>query len=529
MYVCGLERNKSRDQVFRMDQGSEEGWRIVRGMGQALNSAFQVIDASFFELFCGAVGTALEYVRQAETGKTHIGTHGKWPELQKHEENGLPWITTRYPEPKNYGDAIGGLYSVLFALGTGKPPLDFIKEQSFLALVEYAKANPRLRQYLFLEREDFDFGTTRLQGLVADVLDCYIHRNNTTDLDRAKLLPIYVPIEKHLFAATLPVVVVVPILFLKFDFSRLQISNSVSLETLSDEFHIARGWRGPYSDDNNSLVESAATHGLFIQGLSMENENWLKAGRIEMEPESYPVEQIDTFFAAIRIVTGYPTGYAQMVSVPVGWTNSYEADIAPLSGPRVEKYPPFFKHGYWKKQVPTVTSSDAEEIKHVFNGFQQVFNTKHAKKVRLAMNRLNLSSTRTTDEDGIIDSMIAVEALLSDGVQEMTHKVALRLATLYKTFDRSRVEQVFAEMKQIYAFRSNIVHGSADLDKRREITRDKGKISTIDAAVEHLRIAFAVLIKHPEFLDPKRIDTFLLTDTFESQEEMQTGSQEALD
>ena len=57
------------------------------------------------------------------------------------------------------------------------------------------------------------------------------------------------------------------------------------------------------------------------------------------------------------------------------------------------------------------------------------------------MNRLNLSSLRTIDEDGIIDAMIAMEALLSDERQEMTHKVVMRLAALYKTADPSRSEQ----------------------------------------------------------------------------------------
>jgi hypothetical protein len=130
------------------------------------------------------------------------------------------------------------------------------------------------------------------------------------------------------------------------------------------------------------------------------------------------------------------------------------------------------------------------------------------------MNRLNLSATRTSDEDGIIDSIIALEALLSDGTQEMTHKVALRLAALYKIVDRPRAVQAFTEMKRIYGFRSKVVHGSADLDKDREIKRGEEKVAAIDAALEHLRNAFAVLIKNPTLLDPKKIDAFLLMDTF---------------
>jgi hypothetical protein len=47
------------------------------------------------------------------------------------------------------------------------------------------------------------------------------------------------------------------------------------------------------------------------------------------------------------------------------------------------------------------------------------------------------------------------------------------------------------------AFRSKIVHGDADLDKHRQLDRDGVTIFAIDAAVEHLRNAFAMLIKIP--------------------------------
>jgi len=130
------------------------------------------------------------------------------------------------------------------------------------------------------------------------------------------------------------------------------------------------------------------------------------------------------------------------------------------------------------------------------------------------MNRLNLSYLRTTDEGGIIDSMIAMEALLSDDRQEMTHKVAMRLAALYKIADHSLAEQAFKELKRIYAFRSKIVHGDADLDKHRQLDRYGMTKFAIDVAVEHLRNAFAMLIRYPVFLEPTKIDSFLLADNF---------------
>jgi hypothetical protein len=150
-------------------------------------------------------------------------------------------------------------------------------------------------------------------------------------------------------------------------------------------------------------------------------------------------------------------------------------------------------------------------IRETFTRLQGVLDTSHAAKVRVAMHRLNLSALRTTDEDGIVDAMIAVEALLSDEQQEITHKVAMRLAALYKINRPSETERVFREMKRIYKFRSKIVHGANDAVKYREVDRDGTKVSATSAAIEHLRIAFDVLIKNPALLDQMKIDIFLVT------------------
>jgi len=463
-------------------------------------------DPRLFELFCSAIDKALEYVRLAETGKTHIGTHQNWPELRWHD-NGLPWIThTSFDAPKNYADAVQGLYSALNGLIPGGEPIpDFRKEPNFLALVAYAKTQPRLQKYFMYEKEaPYDFLASHLKSMVAGALDRYIHINKTSELERDKLLHVYLPMERRLFDETLSFIAIVPILFLKFELQEFRINESVSVEQLSDELQLARAWQGPWGFPDNSIVESAATHALFIRNQSLENENWLKNSQMTMSLESYPVEEINTFFAALRIATGYPTGYAQILALPVGWVSFYAADLIPIDGPTTENYPPFFKAGYWQSEVPTVHSGEADGIRQAFNDLQKVFATEHAQRVRLAMHRLNLSSMRTTDEDGVIDAMIAMEALLSDGPQEMTHKVAMRLAGLYKVADRSRSEQAFKELKDIYKFRSKIVHGGAALEKHRGIDREEVKIPSADVAAEHLRNAFTVLIKNPILLDPKK-------------------------
>lgn len=223
-------------------------------------------DPHLFELFSDTVQTGLRYVALAETGKTRVGTHEKWPEIRWHK-NGLPYVTSGTSEgPKNYGDAIDGLYSFLFGTLLGpdaeKPP-DFSKEATFLALIDYVKTQPRLRDYFGYER-DSDFGTIGLRLMVGDLLDRYIHVTKKVELDRHGLLRIYVPIERCLFNATLPTVVVVPILFLRFQAFKFDVSEFARVERLSARLHLARGWHGPFGDSDNDLVESAATHALFI-------------------------------------------------------------------------------------------------------------------------------------------------------------------------------------------------------------------------------------------------------------------------
>ena len=90
--------------------------------------------------------------------------------------------------------------------------------------------------------------------------------------------------------------------------------------------------------------------------------------------------------------------------------------------------------------------------------------------------------------------MVATEALLSDGTQEMTYKVALRLAALYKFMHSDHTEQVFREMRQIYTFRSKIVHGDSGLEKHRYLKRGDTSISSAMQRLSILRTAFAVLI-----------------------------------
>jgi hypothetical protein len=144
-------------------------------MANLLNKHFEVMDSRSFDLFCGAFDTGLQYVRRAEAGKSYIGTHENWPEIEYHENNGLPYVKSTGESPKDYGGAIQFSFSAIFGLRDDEPPLDFRKEPTFISLIDYAKTEPRLKQYLLFDFDDY--GTTKLVGVVAYALDRYVNTN----------------------------------------------------------------------------------------------------------------------------------------------------------------------------------------------------------------------------------------------------------------------------------------------------------------------------------------------------------------
>lgn len=88
--------------------------------------------------------------------------------------------------------------------------------------------------------------------------------------------------------------------------------------------------------------------------------------------------------------------------------------------------------------------------------------TKH-RQIRIAISRLRFATERQSEEDKTIDLLIAAEALfLSDTGQdkgELGNRIAVRIG---KLIGKTNFEQreIYNNMKQIYGFRSALVHGA---------------------------------------------------------------------
>ena len=339
------------------------------------------LDHGLFALFGAAIETGLQYVRQRREENGYIAEHRDWPELKWHD-NGLPWMTEQYRGPIDYADA---LTPPIFPLESASFRPQFEQEGSFVSLVEYARAHPQISEHLGASYEGLLESLVR--RLVGDVLDRYVHTTRSFDFDEKHLLPIYLPVETYLLQDVLRIAILVPILCLRFEAERIEIDENTDLLALSDAIHLARTPDWHYGFGYDPRVQTTATHAFALTNYTVKNENQVRMWHVLGSPESYPLKRIDNFFAALRIITGHPTGYAQLLVLPLGWASDYKGDLVPLQKTSVRRYPPWFEQGYWNEKVPMVSTIEMEQTAALVRKIGDV----KEKQVSIALRRLNQS------------------------------------------------------------------------------------------------------------------------------------------
>lgn len=479
----------------------------------SMNQAHLPLDARLFELFADAAQDGLKRVAHLQTTGQYILTSSRWPVLS-YRENGLPDFSTTDTGPLDYKSA--------FSQRAGEPDIPEYSS-SFRRLAEYCLNDPRLTRYMSplpyaspeaakaipqeTQTAMFDFGV-RLS--VEHIVDRFIHVYGDTSYSRERLVPLYLPFERWLLQTTLHVDVAVPILFLKFDFDSLQLMEGASIERMSDEFQLARISELGYHTSVNDVVLGAASHMLVIQGFTVDNSDYMTWATIVSESAAFPLTMIDQFFTAARIGSGVDTGYAQLLLRPVDWVHTYKANLPSVDGTTIRRYPQRFENFGWLRPVQTVSAAEVRRWGDLYRKLR----TDNHKQVTVASKRIDMAFLRDTDEDSIIDAVIAMESLLTaSDMQETTHKLAMRVAALSKLYpeETDSATEVFRAVKRIYGYRSNIVHGSTPANKKREIKLEaEGKPPPLMIALRYLRLIMSVLLEHPEYLDGRKIDEELL-------------------
>mgnify|MGYP000574926758 CR=1 FL=1 len=345
-----------------------------------------------------------------------------------------------------------------------------------------------------------------VQALPGDLVDFCRHSGGVTDEALQRAADLYLA---YLFDDHLRGDIWVPILFCGFDTDTHQLSESVEIQRIPEDVQLARASISTPGLGANDCVVSCATHALVFTDCFVKNRNDRGPRSVLGERAAYPRPIIETFFAALRACTCISTGYPQMFMVANGWVSHFKAHLPTVAGVSVREYPVRFDDFWWLvESVPTVGETVLDDVTALFSDLMTLKN----KALQLACKRLNQCSLRSDEEDSVLDATIGLEALLNDGKHEMTHKIALRIAALFGLNDpKAERSEVFRQMKKIYEFRSAIAHGSARLEKKREIKLTEETVApAVQIATDFLRKAIRILAQNPQFLDPPRIDSELL-------------------
>ena len=458
----------------------------------------------FGSLLAAAIKDGLSKVSEAVSSKKYIGTYYNWPSISFHK-NGLPNLSSYI---------LQGAKKYQTCFGNEDDKIHESDIESFGKFLEFVISNEDLESRLITQswKENFPNGNTIfIYSLVKDAIDRYIHTHNSFEYNEEKAKAIIREIQNFIFLDTLPIDIVIPILFVNFDFDSYTLFEGMEVIRLSEKEHLARYDIKSYSVSVHDSVLASATHALVLKNWEVKNSPCSLEFNTLHNIQAYPINRIDKFFASIRLIKNINTGYAQVFSRAKSWVNHSKADLPNVIGTSTRSYPAFFEDYYWTiDSIPLVTNSEMNTISKIFG----LLSDSEENSIDLSVKRLNRCLVRDSEEDSVLDATIALEALLSDdGNQEMTHKLAMRvgaLANLDNSFGKSP-QQAFKDIKSIYAYRSAIVHGSKELDKKRIIKlENNNEMTTHSLAVEYLRFVLRVLLENPKYRDSQLIDSELL-------------------
>lgn len=440
--------------------------------------------------------------------KKYIGTYYDWPSIS-FKGNGLPSLSSSsFQGAIDYKTCFGSKENEILESGI----------ESFCEFYKFVTSNEELENRFIIkewkEKKDDSFPDVRaifIYSIVKNAIDRYIHVYDSFEYNEDKADEIIHEIQNFIFLDTLPIDIVIPILFVNFDFEVYVLSDWIEVRRLTEKEHLSRYNVKSYNVSVHDSVLSSATHALVFKGWEVKNNPCTMNFDTLRNMRSYPIEQINKFFASIRLVRNISTGYAQVFSLAKSWSSQCKANLPHVIGTTTRSYPASFENYYWNiESVPSLTTSEMNTIGKIF----LLLSDSEENSIDLSVKRLNQCFIRDSEEDSVLDATIALEALLSDdGNQEMTHKLAMRvgaLVNLDSTFVKSP-QQAFKDIKSIYAYRSAIVHGSKKLDKKRIIKLEDNKETTTHSlATEYLRFVLKVLLENPKYRDSKLIDSELL-------------------
>lgn len=405
------------------------------------------------------------------------------------------------------------LYSAIFD-GYAKDLVNCTILDEFNLLMDYICSEPELKKLISEKDENLKF---IVKNINVDIVGRYLFKTNATsdipdDLDE-KMRPFVAERLLRFLAKELRIDIIVPICLATFEEDMIKLSDNIEITRMSEDIQMSRQQACSYEASNEDWVAACATHMIVLHNYHFENTGDASINSATKNYNSYPLKEIDKVIAAVKVVTGYSIGYAQILSYPIEWIDGFCAELTPLYGAKAHFVNPKETEKFWMSlPVSMVSSTQSNILKVVYQNILKCEKDANKSNLLFALNRFNRCMLRNDVDDMATDATIGIEALLAGGTKgEITYTISNRIPVVFAhepnelyTSTNSR-----AIMKTIYTYRSKIVHGGKlrEKDKFFEINGTKYDVAKI--AVDFLRYSLLFMTEHQEFLDAKKFDEYI--------------------
>lgn len=475
-----------------------------------------------FTLISLVVTDGIKAVYEYQKTNSYMPKYNKYPELffnsiigdktfQKLQDTieafkyGIPFFT-----PYSFHAHID--YSKLFSLNDGQYNISCKTLNEFDNLISFFKENYDLWSNLTDKEENIEYYVV---FLISNIINRYLYETGDFQDGEINNLVVKDLIKKQiirLYEEQLAVSICIPICFLEFEKNSIQISNDIVIERMTKEFQISRYNANSFeSIQENELVQCA--NFMIRIKCYMKNEKWDSLHNVISNYWVYPITLIDDLFAAIRIVVGCSTGYGQLLLEPIDWADKWTADLIPLYGTIIlafnRKETNIKKFGYHIEKVNPLQIKEIQKVYNILSKKRKEEN-KLFNKVFIAIQRLNRCMLRENNDDTALDAIIGIETLLSgDTHGEITYTISNRMSVVAAKLKECPYLPAEARkaMKNIYGFRSDIVHGRNT--KKGKISIKGNVIKTEELAIEFLRYALLFIINNQEYLEVQKFEMAL--------------------
>ncbi|OXR42313.1 hypothetical protein B7C42_05512 [Nocardia cerradoensis] len=450
--------------------------------------------------------------RAASVADAHLSKGGWYPRVRMPHvadlESGWPYL--REPNWFPPDDAPVAYAELFTSENDGLSGLTYADIDEFAALYEYVIRDRGLRERLWPFKGASEERSDRMveyeaAALPLSILDRARSIGKTTDDD---YLSLYIQRERAWLLEALPVEYVIPLVLTELPLEAgeiVAIDPTVSLVRLERNDHLARAVSNSGTSNVPDMVVGAAKYAIVLSG-----HQWANLGpgqRLVKPPEAPSLTDVDMVCDALRILTGIDTGYAQVLCRPVGWADTWTYDLPVLLQiGTYRRYPEKFDRFGWMGRGEPVSREELNRLPMLVAALRGA-----PAKVHLAARRLSQAALRDSDDDRIIDACIGLEALLGEGRDELSHRLALRAATALASRRDSAFNphMIYDLMKKIYNYRSIVVHGSSSV-KSQTIDVNGLLVPAASLSVILLRELLKDLLSGVELWTAKSLDSRLL-------------------